>query len=169
MPRFEVEQHEQSYLIRDRIPDELVAVFSSENQAQNCAGYLNVRTADEIIRFPTTYDPRALVNRWLSQKEKPRRQARPFSPRSVRKFWDSVDKTYAHCWIWKGSQTTSGYPQFFVDGIHMPAHLYAYRLAHGAIPTGFRIVRTCGMRLCVNPHHLVALRADGNHAFVNAR
>lgn len=59
------------------------------------------------------------------------------------------------CWIWMRSVTPGGFP---VSGRKMPgrqnvaARIY-WMLEHGAIADDSLLVRTCGMRLCVNPEH----------------
>jgi HNH endonuclease len=40
---------------------------------------------------------------------------------------------------------------------HEYAHRVAYRKAYGEIPEGHLVHHTCGIKLCVNPDHLVAL------------
>ena len=46
------------------------------------------------------------------------------------------------------------YPVFRVNRLLVGAHRVAYTLAHGAIPSGGRVLRRCGTTSCVNPQHL---------------
>ena len=45
-------------------------------------------------------------------------------------------------------------PVFRVNRLLVGAHRVAYTLAHGAIPSGGRVLRRCGTSSCVNPEHL---------------
>jgi hypothetical protein len=38
----------------------------------------------------------------------------------------------------------------------------SYELAYGAIPDGLQLHHTCGVRLCVNPSHLIALTVEAH-------
>lgn len=67
------------------------------------------------------------------------------------RFWSKVEK-YAGCWVWKGQVNASGYGQFYLqDGTRWYAHRYSWRLAHGPIPAGQRVLHNCDMPRCVNP------------------
>lgn len=59
------------------------------------------------------------------------------------------------CWIWMRSVTGGGYP--FIGRKangreNVPAKIY-WMLAHGPLAEHEIVVRTCGLRLCVNPDH----------------
>ena len=45
-------------------------------------------------------------------------------------------------------------PVFRVKRLLVGAHRVAYTLAHGAIPSGGRVLRRCGTSSCVSPQHL---------------
>lgn len=59
------------------------------------------------------------------------------------------------CWIWMRSVSPSGFPVSGrkTSGRHNVAARIYWMLAFGAIPDDSLVVRTCGMRLCVNPAH----------------
>jgi hypothetical protein len=59
------------------------------------------------------------------------------------------------CWIWMRSVTDRGYPIIGrkANGReNVPAKIY-WMLAHGPLGEQEIVVRTCGLRLCVNPEH----------------
>lgn len=76
------------------------------------------------------------------------------------RFWSHVDKQEGGCWIWNGTiNRVRKYGQFNYQNegraMFLHVHRVAYELAKGKIPQGGRITRTCKMRYCVNPDHLV--------------
>lgn len=59
------------------------------------------------------------------------------------------------CWIWMRSVTDRGYPIIGRKANrreNVPAKIY-WMLAHGPLDEHEIVVRTCGLRLCVNPTH----------------
>jgi hypothetical protein len=69
------------------------------------------------------------------------------------RFWAKVDKTET-CWMWTASKDRRGYGKFCVQRKIVPAHRYAYSLAHGAIPHGLFVCHKCDVPSCVNLEHL---------------
>jgi hypothetical protein len=61
------------------------------------------------------------------------------------------------CVLWKGRRSPNGYGRVGDGGY---AHRAAYEAVHGAIPNGFHLHHTCGVKACVNPEHLEALTAE---------
>lgn len=62
------------------------------------------------------------------------------------------------CVVWRGGLLRLGYGGMHLgDGRRRLAHRVFYMLYNGPIPKGHEIHHTCGVRLCVNPRHLVAL------------
>lgn len=72
-------------------------------------------------------------------------------------FWSRVAKRDDGCWEFAG-----GYC-FAVGGRSVCSQRYAWELAHGPVPAGLVVVRTCGFAECVRPDHLEAVtKAESN-------
>lgn len=74
------------------------------------------------------------------------------------------------CWIWMRSVNQAGYPvvgRKTTDRENLAARIY-WLLAHGALAPDESVVRTCGARLCVSPHHGRATNRR-EHAAANVR
>jgi len=100
--------------------------------------------------------------------------------RSVeQRFWQYVERrSDDECWPWTGALTKRGYGVLWRINAHaMPAHRYAYELAHGdPPPVGLSVDHIChnrdmtcagGLaclhRRCVNPAHLEAVTHGTNN------
>ena len=75
------------------------------------------------------------------------------------RFWAKVDAS-GDCWNWMGGKSSDGYGSFRQpypgegrDGAN-GAHLFAWRLLVGPVPTGTELDHRCKNRDCVNPDHL---------------
>lgn len=76
------------------------------------------------------------------------------------RFWPKVDKSGGPeaCWPWTGCVNRVDQCGWMWGGPGRPmqrAHRVAWELAHGPIPAGHVIARTCDTKLCVNPAHMV--------------
>lgn len=77
------------------------------------------------------------------------------------RFWEKVSKTDC-CWLWIGTGIPSSYGQFAIrkdDGrwTHEGAHVTAWRLTNGPVPTGMEVCHNCpcgDKKRCVRPDHL---------------
>jgi hypothetical protein len=70
------------------------------------------------------------------------------------RFWSHVSKQQGGCWLWSASVTEDGYGRFSLKPPReQRAHLFAYRLAHGPLPSGQVLTNRCGTRACVNPEN----------------
>ena len=58
------------------------------------------------------------------------------------------------CFVWSGTQTSTGYGRFLVGGRAVRAHRLAYILWVGPIEDGALVLHQCGNRLCCKPLHL---------------
>jgi HNH endonuclease len=60
------------------------------------------------------------------------------------------------CWIFIGSILDTGYGSFWWDENeeNVTAHVAAYRLFLGPIPSDKWVLHSCDVRRCVNPNHL---------------
>lgn len=80
------------------------------------------------------------------------------------RFWSKVHKTDT-CWLWTGYQSAgTGYGRIQAHRIRtsLPAHRVAYELMVGPVPAGAELDHLCGVRHCVNPHHLEAVSHHEN-------
>lgn len=66
------------------------------------------------------------------------------------------------CITWNAARVGSGYGQFRFEGRHVTAHVVAYSLANGPVPTGMMVDHRCFRRECVNPTHLRAVTPKQN-------
>lgn len=91
-----------------------------------------------------------------------------WSLHTQQRFWDKVDKTES-CWLWAAGLNAYGYGAFWDPSCKqmVRAHIYAYELLVGPVPSGMQLDhqchnedstclggRTCIHRSCVNPAHL---------------
>lgn len=58
------------------------------------------------------------------------------------------------CWPWVGTKLHRGYGRVSSEGRMVFAHCAAYELAHGPIPEGSWVFRSCGLAACCNPAHM---------------
>jgi len=58
------------------------------------------------------------------------------------------------CWLWTGSERSTGYGCFAKNGKNYPAHRASFEFFNGPIGDGLQIDHTCHVPMCVNPAHL---------------
>ena len=58
------------------------------------------------------------------------------------------------CWLWTGAIAGNGYGNFWHDGGHLSAHVFAYRTFVGDVPARKELDHLCRVRSCCNPAHL---------------
>lgn len=71
------------------------------------------------------------------------------------------------CVLWKGGTNGHGYGRHgsTINGRRQPlAHVIAWERENGPVPAGMQIHHTCGVRLCVNTAHLIALTIAQHNA-----
>lgn len=73
----------------------------------------------------------------------------------VARFWRYIRRDDAGCWGWTGA-TRSGYGVLNVRGTVLYAHRISYKIAHGEIPPGLRVLHHCDNPPCARPDHLYA-------------
>jgi len=58
------------------------------------------------------------------------------------------------CWVWGAGCFDSGYGAFYLNGRTRRAHVVAYMMWAGPIPSGKLVTHTCDNPPCVRPEHL---------------
>jgi len=77
-------------------------------------------------------------------------------PTPLERFWKYVTKTET-CWLWTGSLSHNGYPQFRVGNSMLRGTRFIYEHFKGSISNDLDIDHLCNVRHCVNPDHLEAV------------
>jgi hypothetical protein len=85
----------------------------------------------------------------------------------VAKFWSLVNKNgpipehcpeLGPCWLWTGDVNTKGYGWFYAEPgrgrQHTLAHRFAWKLEHGEIAVGVKVLHRCDTKPCVRETHL---------------
>lgn len=67
---------------------------------------------------------------------------------AAQRFWAKVERGEG-CWVWRGAVAKSGRGAFWVEGRQVPAHRFAYELAHGVLPAVIKVGHRCRRPLCV--------------------
>ena len=62
--------------------------------------------------------------------------------------------TETGCWLWLG-ETQDDFGRICIGGEEFCADKLIWEIDHGRIPEGQRLLHTCNVRCCVNPHHLL--------------
>lgn len=70
----------------------------------------------------------------------------------------------AGCWLWQGAISRGGYGFVTRKTTQRLAHRWYYELHYGALAPGLHVHHICGVRHCVNPGHLKAMRPQENLA-----
>ena len=85
--------------------------------------------------------------------KKTRRRTKLKVPADVRRrFENYLDKKSRKCWVWKGSRTTDGYGQFWVnDRKVVKAHRFAYEIYVRELGKKERLKNVCTDKNCINP------------------
>lgn len=90
----------------------------------------------------------------LRQAVRSKRSMRSKNGTSVTsRFFSKLIFGSGDCWFWAGHVDALGYGRFLALGENK-AHRVAYKLFHGEIPEGMRVLHECDTRCCVNPSHL---------------
>ena len=58
------------------------------------------------------------------------------------------------CWMYKGPIHSTGYGIFHAGGEKKYSHRYVMEYLFGLPPVGLETDHLCGIKACVNPHHL---------------
>ncbi len=81
---------------------------------------------------------------------------------TIVRFQSKIIPNKSGCILWPNPKS-SGYGQFFITRSNVVyAHVFAYEIAYGPIPTGLKIDHLCRNRACVNPIHLEAVSQKVN-------
>jgi HNH endonuclease len=75
---------------------------------------------------------------------------------SAERFWSKVDRT-ATCWLWTGRTDRKGYGRVGFHRRQYLAHVFAYMLLVGSVPSGLELDHLCRVTSCVRPDHLEAV------------
>ncbi len=80
------------------------------------------------------------------------------------RFWSKVDHSGGPeaCWPWTGYRNRLNYGVVSLPGGKLElTHRTAYRLNHGPIPNGKKVLHRCDNRPCCNvAHHFIGTQAD---------
>ena len=82
-----------------------------------------------------------------------------YSSATIERFWKKVDRREPdECWPWLGGLGNKGYGKIKLQGtrIDVQAHLMAFELANGLLPSGKVVCHTCDNPPCCNSRHLWA-------------
>lgn len=103
-------------------------------------------TAGKIVRGMCVkhYD------RWVHSTPK---DQRPPAPRTVRQFWDYVDKS-GDCWLWTGPTNAKGYGWWSGGDVRGLAHRIALAEAQAPPSPEMLACHRCDNPPCVKPQHL---------------
>lgn len=72
-------------------------------------------------------------------------------------FWDRVDKTSENgCWVWTGERSGNNYGTITINKKRQSIYRFSWELHYGEIDEYTLFKTSCGIRLCLNPSHLVA-------------
>jgi hypothetical protein len=72
------------------------------------------------------------------------------------RFWSKVQQADQDaCWLWLAGKDRSGYGRFLFEGKNRHAHIVAWILSYGPIPSNKIVRHTCDVYACVNPSHLL--------------
>lgn len=66
------------------------------------------------------------------------------------------------CWIWDRGADKNGYGKVRDGGVDERTHRVAWRLWHGEIPVGIKVLHHCDNPPCFNPDHLFLGTSDDN-------
>ena len=82
------------------------------------------------------------------------------SPETIERFWNNVLKMQDGHWVWQGSGTDRKYGRIMINHRNIQATRLSYAIFHGKDLEQIehlKMVKTCPVKSCVNPLHLVAL------------
>ncbi len=110
------------------------------------------KSAETSIAAPET-DAFVFTTGAKPRRKKPANKIKLKVSAEVRRRFESyLDKKRRKCWEWKGSRTTDGYGQFWInDRKVVKAHRFAYEIFVRQLSKKERLKNVCTGKNCINP------------------
>jgi hypothetical protein len=125
-----------------------MALWSRKKSSPVVAVALQLTETQTSARLPA---PTGVIKDKPKKKKNNKRSKLPVQAAVKRRFEGYLQKG-RKCWSWKGSHTTDGYAQFWVNDTKVvKAHRFAYEIYVRQLGKRERLRNHCANKQCVNP------------------